>query len=329
MAMVTLTESASSTARLVGRGLAATAMVLILSACATMHKNAGKGGKEAATKETEAAELKAQESQVNDLIKEDPIAAAAYWGSLYDSNPTNPEAAARYGEALRKVGSIERALSVLQQASEKNPQNALVLSQYGKTLTTANRAAEATPILERAALINPKDPSILSAEGVALDQTGDHAGAKERYKAALAIDKDNLTTLNNYALSCLLTGDLAEAEGLLRQAVGEPGAQAQMRQNLALVLALQGKYDEAQSLANRDLLPGAAANNISYVRDLLSQPARWNDMSGGAAAPAATPDSKAQGKPAGNVKNNSQGNTETKDKAGAPTPLVPSDTATP
>ncbi len=331
MAMVTVTESASSTARLLGRGLAATAMVLILSACATLHKSADKGGKEAATKEAEATELKAQESRVNDLIKEDPIAAAAYWGSIYDSNPTNPEAAARYGEALRKVGSIERALSVLEQASQKNPQNALVLSQYGKTLTTANRAAEATPILERAAQINPKDPSILSAEGVALDQTGDHAGAKERYKAALAIDKDNLTTLNNYALSCVLTGDLPQAESLLRQAVGEPGAQAQMRQNLALVLALQGKYDEAQSLANRDLLPSAAANNISYVRELLSQPARWNDMSGGAAAPAATPDSKAQGKPAGagNVKNNSQGSTETKDKAGAPTPLIPSDTATP
>jgi Flp pilus assembly protein TadD len=201
------------------------------------------------------------------------------------------------------------------------------LSQYGKTLTTANRAAEATPILSRAALINPNDASILSAEGVALDQIGDHAGAKERYKAALAIDPDNLATLNNYALSCLLTGELDEAEGLLRKAVSEPGAQAKMRQNLALVLALQGKYDEAQSLANRDLLPSAAASNIAYVRELLGQPARWNDMSGAASTPAATADGKAQEKPAGTSKDTSQGNA--KDKTGAPTPLVRSDTATP
>jgi hypothetical protein len=115
----------------------------------------------------------------------------------------------------------------------------------------------------------------------------------------------------------------------LRQAVGEPGAQAQMRQNLALVLALQGKYDEAQSLANRDLLPSAAANNISYVRELLGQPARWNDMSGGANAPAATPDGKAEPKPAGNIKSKSQGNTDATNKAGTPTPLIPAETAAP
>jgi Flp pilus assembly protein TadD len=330
MAMAALTQSASSTARLLGRGLATTAMVLVLSACATVHKDADKGGKETAAKEADATPaLKKEEAQVSNLINEDPIAAAAYWGSIYDSNPANADAAAHYGEALRKVGSLDRALSVLEQASEQNPQNAEVLSQYGKTLTTANRAAEASPSLERAALIKPKDASILSAEGVALDQIGDHDGAKERYKASLAIDSDNLTTLNNYALSCLLTGDLTQAESLLRQAVSEPGAQAQVRQNLSLVLALQGKYDEANSLANRDLLPTAAANNISYVRELLGQPAQWNDMSGGASAPAAAPDGKAQSKTTGEIKNSGQDKADAKAKPGAPTLLAPQGTAAP
>lgn len=322
MAMVALTESTRSTARLVGRGLAATALVLILSACATTHKDAAKDEK---GKEAETAALKAQDAKVSNLVHEDPIAAAAYWGSIYDNDPSSAEAAARYGEALRKVGSTQRALSVLERAARENPQNAQVLSQFGKTLTSANRPSEAAPILGRAALIDPKDPTILSAEGVALDQTGDHAGAKERYKAALALAPDNTTALNNYALSCLLTGDLELAESLLRRAVGEPGAQAQMRQNLSLVLALQGNYDEAQSLANRDLLPTAAANNIAYVKELLGQPARWNDMSGGTAEPGA----KAQEKPAGSLKTDSQGKAAAKDKTNAPKPLVPSDTATP
>lgn len=260
------------------RGLVAAGLVLALSACATMgsdREQAAKGASKA-----EAAALKEQEAKVSSLIKEDPIAAAAYWGSLYDSNPANPEPAARYGEALRKVGNLERALRVLEQAAARHPQDPRVLNQYGKTLMSLNRAAEAVPVLGRAATIAPKDASILAAEGVALDQVGDHAAAKERYKAALALEPDNVTTLNNYALSCLLTGELSEAERLLRQATGTPGANALMRQNLALVLALQGKYEEAERLANVDLLPSAASNNIAYVRELLGQPARWNDMSG-------------------------------------------------
>jgi Flp pilus assembly protein TadD len=340
MAMAPRTASTATIGRRLGQGLAATAMVVILSACATTFGHGARAKKDDAEKATQSAALKKHETEVNNLINEDPIAAAAYWGSLYDGNPSNTEAAARYGEALRKVGSLERALTVLEQAAKANPQNALVLSQYGKTLTSANRAAEAVPILERAAQIAPNDASILSAEGVALDQIGDHTDAKQRYEAALTIEPDSLTTLNNYAVSCLLSGELGEAERLLRKAMGTPGASAQVRQNLALVLALQGKYDEAELLANRDLLPKSASNNIAYVRELLGQPARWNDMSAGETAPAATagaeaqsnvekPQAKAPGKDksSGAVKED-----QAKNKAsteGAPTPIVPGEAQKP
>lgn len=302
-----------TTAGRLRRGLAATAMVLILSACATTHTHGKRAGANSATDEATAKALKSQEAQVSNLINEDPIAAAAYWGSIYDNDPTKPEAAARYGQALRNVGSTDRALKVLAQAAQENPQNAEVLAEYGKTLTAANRATEAAPLLDRAALIEPKNASILAAEGVALDQIGDHVGAKTRYKAALAIDSDSVTTLNNYALSCLLTGDLDQGVSLLREAMEMPGAGAQVRQNLALALALQGKYEEAERLASTDLLPQAAANNIAYVRELLGQPARWNDMNAAGPAP----------------KDKSKDKSDANDKSGKPTPLGPAGTTAP
>lgn len=286
---LTVTRQAHGRGR---RALVSAAILALLTGCATTGTTPGatplagsetKKDRKAAQAQAEA--FKAQEAEVKSLIKDDPIAAAAYWGALYDSDPSNVDTAIAYGEALRQIGSTEKALSVLTQTAEKNTDNPAALAAYGKALAAAGRAADAAAVLDQATRLAPADWTILSAAGIAQDQIGDHAEARRRYEAALKLSPENPTVLNNLALSRTLSGDLAGAETLLRRAAGTQGASAQIRQNLALVLGLQGKFDEAETLAGGDLLPQNARNNMDYIRELLGQPARWNDMGGLATEP--------------------------------------------
>ena len=62
---------------------------------------------------------------------------------------------------------------------------------------------------------------------------------------------------------------------MLRAAAKHPRADARVRQNLVLVLGLQGKFAEAEELARTDLTSEVAAQNVAYLRRLVSQPNNW------------------------------------------------------
>lgn len=228
-------------------------------------------------------------AKMQTLIKDDPMAAAAYWGSIHDSNPKDANAAANYGDALRQMGSNDQAITVLEQSSQTFPSDARVLASYGKALAAAGRPDDALSILDRAIAADPSNAQTLSAAGVVLDQLSRSNDATARYEAALKLKPGDCSILNNYGLSRAFAGDLPKAENLLRSATNSPGSTAQIRQNLALVLALSGKFDEARKMSGRDLLPKEAENNIDYIRDMLGQPARTSDASG------ATPQMRAPG----------------------------------
>lgn len=251
------------------RLLAASALALVLcgplAGCATD----GAAPKTGIAKTPTTAELNAQAKQAADLINQDPVAAAAYWGSLYDSDNTNTEAIVHYGEALRKIGSTDKALEVLSTAARLNASNSAILTEYGKTLVAAGKAADAAPVLDRATEIDPKNWAAFATAGVAQDQLGDPDAAKSRYEAALALKGDHVATLNNYALSRVLAGDLNKAESLLREAAKIPDSGAKVRQNLALVLGLEGKFSEAEQIAKGDLVPADVKNNMDYIRALI------------------------------------------------------------
>ncbi len=51
-----------------------------------------------------------------------------------------------------------------------------------------------------------------------------------------------------------------------------------MRQNLALVVGLQGRFQEAERIAQADLPPDEAAANVTYLRQMLSQPNSWKTI---------------------------------------------------
>ncbi|MBV1886858.1 MAG: tetratricopeptide repeat protein [Parvibaculaceae bacterium] len=225
-----------------------------------------------------ASAAKASYAPVHSNRPEDMIAMAAYWGSLYEQDPENAEAAAQYGRALRQIGSKEQSHSVLQRAVLQHSSNADVLGEYGKLLTSVGKSDQAVHILGKASNARPNDWSLFSALGVALDQTGNHEDALLNYNHALSLSPNNPKVLSNKGLSQALVGDLDIAELTLRKAVSNPSSGIQARQNLSLVLGLQGNFGEAERLARADLPPAVATNNISYLKGMLVQPALWKQM---------------------------------------------------
>lgn len=254
----------------------------------------------------------------------DPIAAAAYWGAEYDRAQQDPKVAVNYSAALRKIGSTKEAVSVMTKAYGRFPSNADVNLEYGKSLVEEGRAFEAVRYLEVAAGAKRTDWRAVSAYGVALDQIGEHDLARAKYDEALGVSPQNAAVLNNKGLSFAVDGKLKEAVKTLRAAAASPGADARVRQNLALTLAINGDMREAERLARSDLPPQVAEQNIAYFRQLVTQPAFWQDYASGASdapsfdAPAAdaTP-----AVPSKAPKLKEQPKEENKDK-GAPVALV-------
>lgn len=208
----------------------------------------------------------------------DPIAAASFWGSRYNQNPRDVNAAVAYSAALRKIRSNEEAVKVITRAANANPEHHGANLEAGRALVEAGRAFEAVRYLEKAEELNPQDWRTLSAFGVALDQINEHKLARTKYDVALTYAPGSPLILNNKGLSYALDGDLASAKQTLRAAAAARGADARVRQNLALVLALKGEMSEAERLARSDLPPQVADQNIDYYRALANQPAYWQEF---------------------------------------------------
>ncbi|MEM8986547.1 MAG: hypothetical protein AAGC95_07470 [Pseudomonadota bacterium] len=208
----------------------------------------------------------------------DPIAEAAFWGTRYDRAPGDKDAAVAFSQALRRIGSLKEAASVIQKSAAAHPNDAALQLELGKILVADNRAYQGVQHIENAVQAGMTDWRTRSAYGVALDQIGAHREAQAQYDLALAAAPEETTVLNNKALSLALAGRLDDAEWTLRAAAGRGDASAQIRQNLALILGLKGEFREAERLARADLPPQVADNNIAYFRGLLSQPAYWNDL---------------------------------------------------
>lgn len=199
-------------------------------------------------------------------------------GRRYDSNPNDRSVTLAYAAALRKEARYAQAVAVLQRYAAGHAKDMEVLGAYGKALVDAGRLQEAQDVLPQAH--TPENPNwtILSAQGTVADQLGDHAKAQEYYQAALKIVPNQPDVLSNLGLSYALSRQLPLAQTTLELAAAQPGASARVRQNLSLVLALQGKFDDAQRVAQRDMQPIQAAENVAAIKEMIAQNNTWNQI---------------------------------------------------
>lgn len=307
---------------------------VLMSACASSGKNIHADGKSVNYKD----EISVFTNPGAEQDQLDPVAAAAYWGSRYNKNPQDVDAAIAYSAALRKISSNDEAVKVMTRIANANPEHPGANLEAGKTLVEAGRAFEAVRYLEKAAELAPQDWRPFSAYGVALDQIGEHKLARTKYDMALVFVPDSPMVMSNKGMSYALDGDLEQAKAILRGAASMRGADARIRQNLALVLAMKGEMREAERLARSDLPPQIADANIDYFRALMKQPAYWQEMAADnvetpsfdskpvaqAEKPAPAPKLEEEAKPAAEkpVAMKQGATAPTNASAEAPTPLV-------
>jgi Flp pilus assembly protein TadD len=204
--------------------------------------------------------------------------AAEGLGARYRANPSDPDIALAYAQALQALGERAQAVSVLQQNSMRNPNNTAVLGGYGRALAEVGNYAQALEVLNRAHTPDQPNWRILSATGAVLDQMGRHQDAQRHYASALKIMPDEPSVLSNLGLSYALAKDLPKAEATLRRAVDRPGTDPRVRQNLALVVGLQGRFAEAETIARADLPAEEAAANVAYLKQMMSDHNDWAQL---------------------------------------------------
>lgn len=267
--------------------------IAILAAAAAFLTGCGGFASLSRAGSSEPGQMAASPRDITQPDSRDVIGAAAYWGAKYEANRNDMNAAVSFSRSLRVMGGAQQAVTVMKEVVMTHPDDASVLAEYGKALTSAGRSADAVPFLARAVQIDGNDWTTLSAYGVALDQTNAHQAARQNYDAALKLAPGNTTIETNLALSYLLEGRIAQAEPILRRLANRPDATPQMRQNLAMVEALTGNTTAAQKLAQTDLTPTDAQNNIAVLSQLSASNAAVDvqPLAAPKTTPAAQPES--------------------------------------
>src|SRR5438132_2012126 len=240
---------------------------LLASAAVTAILAAGLGGCQTMSDITGSLTSKAETSASPDA---DPRRATEVYGERYRANPKDPDAALRYGQALRATGQRVQAVALLEQATIAHPGNKALLATYGRALADNGNFKQAFEVLGRAHTPDNPDWRILSVQGTALDQLGRHDEARRYYASALKIAPDESSVLSNLGMSYVLSKDLPKAEQVLRRAYAGKNADARVRQNLALVVGLQGRFSEAEGIVKADLPAEEAAANVAYLKQMLS-----------------------------------------------------------
>jgi Flp pilus assembly protein TadD len=247
-----------------------------LAACATTGEGASEDVAAAALATARPVDREARER----IAREDMLTQMAFWAAEYQTFPNDLEAAQRLADALRRGGRGDRAAQIAAEALGRFPDDQNLLTTYGYAQIAANRPHEALRPLALVAQAQPQNWRVRSALGAALDQLGRFAEARRAYEEALALQPNDARILTNLGVSHIMAGEPADAERYLRQAADQDGSPPEARQNLAIALALQGRFDEAEQIERVDLPPAQAAQNMRYLRSLLNDPRRWNDVRG-------------------------------------------------
>jgi len=220
----------------------------------------------------------------------DPLTKANFWSKEYSKDAENLDNALTFAEALRGIGSTERAIEVLSEVLVIHPGEPRILMPLGRALAANGNQLGAARAFEQVAVTQPERAEAWAALGAALDQLENHTGAQAAYEKALAIEPGRASTLSNYGLSLALTGDLPGAEAKLRQASSVAPNDIRVRENLALILGLQGRFDEMEKTSAGYAPDKVVEQNVELLKEMI-QPARDIDSLKDASipAPAASP----------------------------------------
>ncbi|MEZ5999013.1 MAG: hypothetical protein R3B98_10000 [Hyphomonas sp.] len=225
----------------------------------------------------------ATQEEIDAANNADPLTKANFWAKEHAKDPENLDVALTFADALRGIGSTDRAIEVLSQVMVVHPREPRLLMTLGRALASHGNAMAAARAFEQVTEIDPQSAEGWAALGTALDRLDSSVAAQNAYAKALEIEPGRATTLANFGLSLALSGDLPGAEAKLRQASTLAPTDIRIRENLALVLGLQGRFDEMKALSGAYAPEKVIEQNIDLLQEMI-QPARsWDALSGASA----------------------------------------------
>lgn len=225
------------------------------------------------------ANAPASEEEIAAANRADPLTRANFWSKEYAKNPADLDVAITFANALRQIGSEDRAIDVASQTAVLHPGNADLLMIIGRSMVAKQDYVSAAQAFRRAAQYDPQMAAAWAALGTSFDRLDRHLDAQVAYEKALAIQPDRTSTLTNYGLSLALSGDLQGAEQQLLKAVAQPNADLRVRENLALIQGLQGKYEEMSVTSGAHAPNAIVRQNVEALQSMVRPTRNWDSLS--------------------------------------------------
>ncbi len=189
--------------------------------------------------------------RVGALLRSDPTLAAREAQDILRAAPGQPVAALFLAMALRQLGNVEGAVSILEPLSRRQRNAAAVQYELGVTLGLAGRREAALAALRRAVSLKPDIGEAWRLMAEHLVESGDPAGADAAWASHVTITMAGPQLLE--PATALVEGRLADAERQLRTHLARaPDDPAALRMLADLAMRAR-RWDDAAALLERCL----------------------------------------------------------------------------
>jgi tetratricopeptide (TPR) repeat protein len=124
------------------------------------------------------------------------------------------------GAALRRAGSLDKAIELVEEALANSPGNAMAMNNLGYMLLEAERDIErATALIRRAVRVDPRNSAYLDSLGFAYVLKGDADLAIEKLRRALVINPVSVAVLEHLGDAYNIKRDTSRALEFWRRAL--------------------------------------------------------------------------------------------------------------
>ncbi|MBW4660517.1 MAG: tetratricopeptide repeat protein [Drouetiella hepatica Uher 2000/2452] len=176
---------------------------------------------------------------------EDMLRLKQIWQRVIRSEPNNAAAYNNLGNALKRQGKLEEAITAFQRAIQLDPNDAPPYNGLGNALLDQGKLEEAITAFQRAIQLDPNDAYPYNGLGNALLDQGKLEEAITAFQRAIQLDPNDAPPYNGLGIALSDQGKLEEAITAYQRAIQLDPNDAPPYNNLGNALLDQGKLEEA------------------------------------------------------------------------------------
>lgn len=179
--------------------------------------------------------------------------------------PSHPDFSIELGDALRRSGEINRAITAYRKAVTLDPASARARRSLGAALADAGKPHEAVAELKQGIQRNPKDPLLWYQLGLIHSQLKLQDEAVKDLNEAIRLDPNLYEAYNNLGLNLAQMRNQTQAEQALRTSIRLMPYDAAAQANLGQLLAGSGDLRQSAYHLEKAIRFDATHANSHYV----------------------------------------------------------------